>query len=1042
MKALLTNGFCSLLLALSIATTPARAQNATDELELAYKKYLQEKATATGTESGSANQERAALEAFATKFTQLGAPESAARVRARLALLELQAGRLEAAEKAVARAQQGLPNTRKRLQAQLQLIAARTFQQQGRYDHALRAYARAAALAEQSALGSAVGYDPTLNALFKPLQCSRFSGFDPKRDSLQAVTDRLFVQPTKQALLPYSVPSVVMAWFDTLPSPTLPSPFAELAGECQGTLAGQVDRATSWRSTAAPDSETYADDLIPKLELLTKSSDLRGATAKRLLGPALFRRGVRAAERGQPDSAKRDLERALELLYREVNAADGQRIAALYALAKLGARENRSAIIAYLERESSANLELGRQAALAKTMASGSAGLWRQLQAYGIGRRTAMAYDPTTTSTLETLADQASRTLQPVMSELEIATKILLPLGVARVYDGLGEYAKADSLRATLQGSLANERASSSHARSVFQALLHADLAEREENQGFISKATQSSELAARHWAKVLRQSVLTFDVGYVTSRPPVAVFERAVSLSLRAFDTDTAFELSELARSLVDPLPPPASDEASERERLDRDLTALEAQALAGAAGPKKPALMAAIENARLRARQQTTLVSPLSTADIRLQALRGHASDEALAALETRLDAYEQIYQNSRSQEASHKAQAAARTAAERSERAVTNGSSADVARYRERAFHQDQLLQLRNALHPSSPSVRGPSLRASDLRAALAPSESLLGFWFGPSELFAFVHDQRGTSGLCLPGVSRAALSALTLRASGGNASALRSLYDVLIAPLREKLVGTRLVLVTDDVLNDVPLEALSDGKRYLFQDFEIRRVPRAGDRLAKAHSPHTIQRLFAAAQPEAAGLPRLEHARAELATVSAHFPTLQPIIDPSLSESNFRLRVRDAQLLHLAAHADSTPNNPLFSRLRLGSDSQHDGALDAHEIADLGLSNLELVVLSACDTAVTTNSLAAAFFRAGASSVVASLWSLNDESTRAFMAFFYAALARPGTSKSAALNEARWKMLQIPALAATSAWAGFVLIGDPAALVLGA
>ena len=53
----------------------------------------------------------------------------------------------------MARVQPGLPATRKLLRAQLQLIAARTFQQRARYGDALRAYAQAAALADQTPLG-------------------------------------------------------------------------------------------------------------------------------------------------------------------------------------------------------------------------------------------------------------------------------------------------------------------------------------------------------------------------------------------------------------------------------------------------------------------------------------------------------------------------------------------------------------------------------------------------------------------------------------------------------------------------------------------------------------------------------------------------------------------------------------------------------------------------------------------------------------------------------------------------------------------------
>jgi CHAT domain-containing protein len=93
---------------------------------------------------------------------------------------------------------------------------------------------------------------------------------------------------------------------------------------------------------------------------------------------------------------------------------------------------------------------------------------------------------------------------------------------------------------------------------------------------------------------------------------------------------------------------------------------------------------------------------------------------------------------------------------------------------------------------------------------------------------------------------------------------------------------------------------------------------------------------------------------------------------------------------------------------------------------------------MAILSACETAVGEQvpgaalmTLAAAFSQAGAQSILASLWKVEDRATRDFMVVFHRAL--PAAGRAGALQQAQRAVLADPATAHPYYWAPFILIG---------
>jgi CHAT domain-containing protein len=112
---------------------------------------------------------------------------------------------------------------------------------------------------------------------------------------------------------------------------------------------------------------------------------------------------------------------------------------------------------------------------------------------------------------------------------------------------------------------------------------------------------------------------------------------------------------------------------------------------------------------------------------------------------------------------------------------------------------------------------------------------------------------------------------------------------------------------------------------------------------------------------------------------------------------------------------------------------------DGILTALEASHLHLDGCDLVVLSACETALGTAlpgegvlGLVQGFRTAGARGVVASLWKVDDDATRLLMDRFHTArlVADPPLSPPEALRRAARALREDPRYSAPRHWAAFV------------
>ena len=188
------------------------------------------------------------------------------------------------------------------------------------------------------------------------------------------------------------------------------------------------------------------------------------------------------------------------------------------------------------------------------------------------------------------------------------------------------------------------------------------------------------------------------------------------------------------------------------------------------------------------------------------------------------------------------------------------------------------------------------------------------------------------------------------------------------------------------------------------------------------------------------PEFGGLlPQLPGARAEAQSVSKIYGTTA-LIGERATESQLRERTgQGVDVLHFATHALFDPVYPLQSSLIM-TDGMRAVPLTAERLYAQPL-NARLVILSACETGMgqvvsgdELLGLARSFYLGGASSVVSSLWPVDDEATRLFMETFHRQ-SRGGNYGQAwldARNTVRNKGF------APSAYGAFVLGGNMGAM----
>lgn len=271
----------------------------------------------------------------------------------------------------------------------------------------------------------------------------------------------------------------------------------------------------------------------------------------------------------------------------------------------------------------------------------------------------------------------------------------------------------------------------------------------------------------------------------------------------------------------------------------------------------------------------------------------------------------------------------------------------------------------------------------------------------------------------------------------------------LYQWLIEPLEPDIENSKevktLVFVLDGVLRNIPMSVLYDGKKkeYLMQKpyalalvpglqlFDLQPLQR--ERLEVLIAGVSEQR-----QVEQRTFSKLPSVQEELQAVGSIVPS-ESLLNPKFTEANLQQKINSGAFsaVHIATHGkfSSDPEETYilaYDRLLKSSDLNNLLRINNQSSS----RSVELLVLSACETAQgdkrATLGLAGIAVRAGARSVLSTLWQVSDRSTAELMGQFYKELTNSGVTKAEALHQAQlavFKQYKAPYY-----WAPYVLVGN--------
>jgi len=275
--------------------------------------------------------------------------------------------------------------------------------------------------------------------------------------------------------------------------------------------------------------------------------------------------------------------------------------------------------------------------------------------------------------------------------------------------------------------------------------------------------------------------------------------------------------------------------------------------------------------------------------------------------------------------------------------------------------------------------------------------------------------------------------------------------KHLYQYLIKPIEADLKSANielLIYAPDGQMRYIPLAALYDGKQWLVERYSFNYLTASGfldvqtvtkkplNAIAAAFTQGEIKFTLGNKKFDFLGLP---FAKQEIDKVASTFPNTTKLADESFNRAAAVSQFGSYSLIHLATHAAFVRGTPEDSFVLMGNGDR----LNLRELREWKLPNTQLIVLSACQTAIggvvgsgeEILGFGYQVQRTGARAAIASLWTVSDQGTQMLMGSFYTQLQK-GNNIINSLRQAQLSLLQAKSneFQHPYFWSSFILIGN--------
>ena len=266
--------------------------------------------------------------------------------------------------------------------------------------------------------------------------------------------------------------------------------------------------------------------------------------------------------------------------------------------------------------------------------------------------------------------------------------------------------------------------------------------------------------------------------------------------------------------------------------------------------------------------------------------------------------------------------------------------------------------------------------------------------------------------------------------------------QTFYDWLIHPIENELADNQsntLVFILDGVMRGIPVAALHDGEQYLVEKYAIALTPGLQLLASQSLATEKLKTIAGGITESRQGFAALPNVKTEVNEVADLVPS-EVLLDKEFTRDRLQQQIASLPypVVHLATHGQfSSKAEDTFlltwnDRINV---KNLDRLLQNRFTQD---TPIELLILSACQTAAGDDraalGLAGVAIRSGARSTVASLWSIQDDSTAKLISQFYRELTTSGTSKAEALRKAQLSLLQSEEYQHPFYWSAFILLGN--------